>query len=161
MIVRNCMKRKVFFIHVDDTVAGAAKLMHDYHIGLLPVVDNDKILIGILTLHSLLRITLPDFIDFISNFSFLNNLGAFETRVPSADELNIQIKKIMDDLCILSYPYLLASKIITPKKFAMVIRELHVLHQKNMCHRDVRLANIVFGVDKAMLIDYDMAGEEG
>ncbi len=96
MIVRNCMKRKVFFIHVDDTVAGAAKLMHDYHIGLLPVVDNDKILIGILTLHSLLRITLPDFIDFISNFSFLNNLGAFETRVPSADELNIQIKKIME-----------------------------------------------------------------
>lgn len=96
MIVRNCMKKKVFFIHADDTVAGAAKLMHDYHIGTLPVVDNDKKLIGILTLHSLLRIALPDFIEFITNFSFLNNLGAFETRVPSSDELKIHIKEIME-----------------------------------------------------------------
>jgi IMP dehydrogenase len=90
------MKKRVFSIHVDETVAGAAKLMRDYHIGTLPVVDDNNKLIGILTLHSLLRIVLPDFIEFIANFSFINNLGAFETRIPSKFELDIQINEIME-----------------------------------------------------------------
>lgn len=97
MIVRNCMKKRVFSIQGDETVVGAAKLMHDYHIGTLPVVDDNNKLIGIFTLHSLLRIVLPDFIDFITNFSFINNLGAFETKIPSEAELNIQIKEIMEE----------------------------------------------------------------
>ena len=63
MIVRNCMKKRVFSIHVDETIAGAAKLMQEYHIGTLPVVDDNNKLIGILSLHSLLRIVLPDFIE--------------------------------------------------------------------------------------------------
>ncbi len=97
MIVRNCMKKRVFSIHVDETVAGAAQLMQKYHIGTLPVVDDHNNLIGILTLNSLLRIVLPDFIDFIANFSFINNLGAFETRIPSEAELNIRVKEIMEE----------------------------------------------------------------
>ena len=97
MIVQNCMKKKVFFIHVDETVGGAAKLMQEFHIGMLPVVDNENKLIGILTLQSLLRIVLPDFVEFITNFSFLNNLGAFETRHPSSEELSRQIKEIMEE----------------------------------------------------------------
>lgn len=97
MIVRNCMKKRVFSIHVDETVAGAAKLMLEYHIGTLPVVDDHNKLIGIFTLHSLLRIVLPDFIEFVTNFSFINNLGAFENRTPSEAELDIQIKEIMED----------------------------------------------------------------
>lgn len=96
MIVRNCMKKRVFFIHVDETVAGAAKLMQEYHIGTLPVVDDNNKLIGILTLHSLLRIVLPDFIEFVANFSFINNLGAFENRIPSEADLDIHIKEIME-----------------------------------------------------------------
>lgn len=97
MNVQSCMKTKVISIHVDETVAGAAKLMQEYHIGTLPVVDDHNNLIGILTLHSLLRIVLPDFIDFIANFSFINNLGAFETRIPSETELNIRVKEIMEE----------------------------------------------------------------
>ena len=97
MIVRNCMKKQVFSICSDETIAVAARLMQKHHIGTLPVVDHNKRLIGILTLHSLLRIVLPDFVELISNFSFINNLGAFESRTPSEKELNIQVKEIMEE----------------------------------------------------------------
>ena len=97
MIVRNCMKKQVYSIHADETIVVAARLMQKHHIGTLPVVDNDNHLIGILTLHSLLRIVLPDFVEFISKFSFINNLGAFESRIPSEMELTIQIRKIMEE----------------------------------------------------------------
>ena len=96
MSVRNYMKKKVFYIHEDDTIECATKLMVEYHIGTLPVVDQEKKLIGILTLSSLLRIILPDFIELISNFSFITNLGVFETKSPSSEELNIKIKEIME-----------------------------------------------------------------
>ena len=96
MIVRYCMKKNVISIHADETIAVAARLMQKHHIGTLPVVDNNNKLIGILTLNSLLRIVLPDFIEFINSFSFLNNLGAFETKIPSQKEYNLQIKSIME-----------------------------------------------------------------
>ncbi|MDO9087460.1 MAG: CBS domain-containing protein [Anaerolineaceae bacterium] len=97
MIVRNCMKKQVFSIFSDETIAVAARLMQKHHIGTLPVVDHNNRLIGILTLHSLLRIVLPDFVELISNFSFINNLGAFESRIPSEKELNIKVKEIMEE----------------------------------------------------------------
>jgi CBS-domain-containing membrane protein len=95
MIVQDCMKTQVFSIHIDETIAVAARLMQKHHIGTLPVVDTNNKLIGILTLQSLLRIVLPDFIEFINHFSFINNLGAFETKIPSQSELAIHIKEIM------------------------------------------------------------------
>jgi CBS domain-containing protein len=97
MNVSNFMKKKVFYIHEDDTIECAAKLMVENHIGTLPVVDQEMKLIGILTLGSLLRIILPDFIELISNFSFITNLGVFETKSPSREELNILIKEIMEE----------------------------------------------------------------
>lgn len=97
MIVHNCMKMQVFSIHIDETIANAARLMQNHHIGTLPVVDTDYKLIGILTLQSLLRIVLPDFVELINHFSFINNLGAFESKIPTKNELDIEIREIMQE----------------------------------------------------------------
>lgn len=97
MIIRNCMKMQVFSIQVEQTVRDAAKMMEKYHIGTLPVVDQGNKLIGILTLNSLLKIVLPDFVELISHFSYINNLGAFETKIPSQNELDVPISQIMQE----------------------------------------------------------------
>lgn len=97
MIIRNCMKMQVFSIHVEQSIHDAAKMMEKYHIGTLPVVEAENRLIGILTLHSLLRIVLPDFVELINHFPYINNLGVFETKIPSQNELNIQIREIMQE----------------------------------------------------------------
>lgn len=97
MIIHNCMKMQVFSIHVDQKLRDAAKIMEKYHIGTLPVVNGDNKLIGILTLNSLLRIVLPDFVELINHFSSINNLGAFETKIPSQNEVDIPIRDIMQE----------------------------------------------------------------
>ncbi len=97
MIIRKSMKMQVFSIHVEQSVHDAAMMMEKYHIGTLPVVDAENRLIGILTLQSLLRIVLPDFVELINHFPYINNLGAFETKIPSQNELNIQISEIMQE----------------------------------------------------------------
>lgn len=97
MIIRNCMKMKVFSIHLDQSIHDAAKMMEKNHIGTLPVVNAENKLIGILTLHSLLRIVLPDFVELINHFSYINNLGAFESKTPSQNELNFKIIEIMQE----------------------------------------------------------------
>ncbi len=97
MIIRKSMKMQVFSIHVEQSVHDAAMMMEKYHIGTLPVVDAENRLIGILTLQSLLRLVLPDFVELINHFPYINNLGAFETKIPSQNELNIQISEIMQE----------------------------------------------------------------
>jgi CBS-domain-containing membrane protein len=91
------MKMQVFSIHAEQSIHDAAIMMEANHIGTLPVVDNENKLIGILTLHSLLRIVLPDFVELINHFAYINNLGAFETKIPSQNELTIQIREIMEE----------------------------------------------------------------
>lgn len=97
MIIHNCMKMQVFSIHVDQKLRDAAKIMEKYHIGTLPVVNGDNKLIGILTLNSLLRIVLPDFVELISHFPYINNLGAFESKIPLQSEIEVTIRDIMQD----------------------------------------------------------------
>ncbi len=97
MIIHDYMKTQVFSIHVDQKLNDAAKIMEEYHIGTLPVVNGDNKLIGILTLNSVLRIVLPDFVELIKNFSSINNLGAFETKKPSQNEVDIPIRDIMQE----------------------------------------------------------------
>jgi len=97
MIIRKSMKMQVFSIHVEQSVHDAAMMMEKYHIGTLPVVDAENRLIGILTLQSLLRLVLPDFVELINHFPYINNLGAFETKIPSQNELSIQISEIMQE----------------------------------------------------------------
>jgi len=72
-----------------------------------------------------------------------------------------EIVPITRDLTVLSYDFLPHGNVVTSQKFALVVHQLHELHKRNLCHGDIRMANIVFGETTAMLIDYDMAGEAG
>ncbi len=94
-MIRASMKRNVFSIHENEIIANAAKLFVNHRIGTLPVVDGSNKLIGILTLQCVLKIVMPDFVNLVGNFEFLNNFGAMEARVPLQKELDRPIKEIM------------------------------------------------------------------
>ncbi len=53
-MVKNCMKKNVVSIPESASILEAALLMAKKHIGLLPVVDSQKKLVGILGLEELL-----------------------------------------------------------------------------------------------------------
>ncbi len=95
MLVKDCMKRDVFYISQETSVADAARMLVEKHVGTLPVVDLNHKLVGLLPLRSLMQIVLPDFIRFVEDFDFVSDFGAAETRKPAPALLNRPVREIM------------------------------------------------------------------
>ena len=49
MKIRDCMQTKVYWLQPDDTVKDCAELMSNNHIGCVPICDNNKKIVGIVT----------------------------------------------------------------------------------------------------------------
>ena len=49
MQVKDCMSKNICYCNTEDLVASAAKLMCENHIGCIPVCDQNKYVVGILT----------------------------------------------------------------------------------------------------------------
>ncbi|NIN69182.1 MAG: CBS domain-containing protein [Anaerolineae bacterium] len=91
--VGECMKRRVVTVTGSTTVQEAARLVVDEHIGTLPVVDEEGMLTGVVRLHDLLGVFMPDFVALLDNIDFVRDFGALEQvepeDVPEAAELTM------------------------------------------------------------------------
>ncbi|HSM69960.1 MAG TPA: CBS domain-containing protein [Anaerolineales bacterium] len=97
MNISDCMKRNVISISETATVREAAAIVAEKHIGLLPIVDNDMHVIGVVGLKDLLSLELPDFVQFIDDLDFVHDFGAVETTRPPSEMLNKSITSLMKD----------------------------------------------------------------
>jgi len=95
MIIKDCMKREVISIPSTTTVWEAARVVVKRHIGLLPIVDDQGRLIGVVRLNDLLTLELPDFVNFISDVDFVHDFGAVETTRPEPYLLEQQVSTLM------------------------------------------------------------------
>lgn len=95
MKVSSCMKRNVVSVHAATTIREAAAIFVKKHIGLLPVIDDDGKLIGVIGMRDMLTLELPDFVSFIGDVDFVHDFGAVEETRPSAKTLNKPIKSLM------------------------------------------------------------------
>jgi CBS-domain-containing membrane protein len=95
MSVTTCMKRNVISIQPTTSIREAAILIVKKHIGLLPVVDNDNKPIGVIGMRDLLKLEMPDFINFVADVDFVHDFGAVEDIRPSAATLKKSVKSIM------------------------------------------------------------------
>lgn len=95
MEIGKYMKRNVVSISETSTIREAAAVFVKHHVGLLPIVNQDKKLIGIVGLRDLLALELPDFVSFIADVDFVHDFGAVETTRPPADTLGQRVKTLM------------------------------------------------------------------
>lgn len=95
MNIDQCMKRNVVTTQVDATVREAATIFVKKHIGLLPVVDKNHKPIGIIGMRDMLKLELPDFVNFVTDVDFVHDFGAVEATRPPASVLNKSIKSLM------------------------------------------------------------------
>ena len=95
MEIGKYMKRNVVSISETSTVREAAAVFVKHHVGLLPIVDKDKKLIGVVGLRDLLALELPDFVSFIADIDFVHDFGAVETTRPPTDILGQLVKTLM------------------------------------------------------------------
>ena len=95
MEIRKYMKRNVISIPQTSTIREAAAILVKHHIGLLPIVDKNKKLVGVVGLRDLLALELPDFVSFIADVDYVHDFGAVETTRPPAKTLGKSIKTLM------------------------------------------------------------------
>jgi len=95
MLIKDCMKRNVFFIHASASIREAVDLIVSKHIGLLPVVDDDNRPIGIVGLSDLLQLSLPSSLKLLPDVDYIGDFGAVENYLPSDDTLAMPVQGIM------------------------------------------------------------------
>ena len=96
MKISECMKRSVVSIAEASTIREAAAVFVRYHVGLLPVIDGENRLVGVVGLQDLLTLELPDFVRFIGDLDFVHDFGAVETTRPPAEVLDQPVRTLMD-----------------------------------------------------------------
>jgi CBS domain-containing protein len=95
MKINQCMKRNVISIRETATVREAAAIFAKEHVGLLPIVDQNNKLVGVIGLRDLISLELPDFIRFVTDVDFVHDFGAVEDTRPKAEVLNQSITLLM------------------------------------------------------------------
>ena len=95
MEISKYMKRNVVSIPETSTIREAASVFVKHHIGLLPVVDQQKKLVGVIGLRDLLSLELPDFVSFVADVDFVHDFGAVENTRPSSELLDQSIQMLM------------------------------------------------------------------
>ncbi len=97
MKVNQYMKQNVISIPITATVAQAADLLAQHHIGTLPVVDGQGKLVGILHLNDLLKLVMPVFVNLVQDFDFIReDFGDYEELRPSPQTAAQSIAQLME-----------------------------------------------------------------
>jgi CBS-domain-containing membrane protein len=139
MVISQFMKRNVVSIRETSTIREAAAVFVNHHIGLLPIVDKENRLIGVVGLRDLLTLELPDFISFVSDVDFVHDFGAVETTRPPAEVLDRPVTTLITDA--ISVPE--DSGLL--RSYALMLQ--HKLHDMPIVSVDGKLVGVASRVD--------------
>ncbi len=78
MTIGSVMKERVVSVSADQTLESAMRLLVDERVGLLPVVDAQHRLLGVLGLEQVLELALPAFVGMLEDYDFVADFGAVE-----------------------------------------------------------------------------------
>jgi len=144
MKIGDCMKRNVVSITETASVREAAAIFVKEHIGLLPIVDQNNKLVGVVGLRDLLSLELPDFVNFVADVDFVHDFGAVETTRPSADVLDKSIKTLMKPAITVHEDSGLL------RAYALMLQ--HNLHDMPVVSEDGKLVGVASRVDIGITI---------
>ncbi|HLA06817.1 MAG TPA: CBS domain-containing protein [Anaerolineales bacterium] len=139
MNVSSCMKQNVVSIKPDTTIREAGAIIVKKHIGLLPVVDKDNKPIGMVGLRDLLKLELPDFVNFVEDVDFVHDFGAVEVSHPLATTLNRKVKSLMSPAIMVDEDCGLL------RAYALMLQQN--LHDMPVVSKDGKLVGITSRVD--------------
>jgi CBS domain-containing protein len=139
MNISDCMKLDVVSIPATSTIRETADVFVKKHIGLLPVLDKDSRVVGVVSLRHLLSLELPDFVNFIADLDYVHDFGAVETTRPPADVLDRSITTLMNP------PISVPETAGLLRTYALLLQ--HNLHDMPVVSADGKLVGIASRVD--------------
>lgn len=96
MNVKNSMKKQVITVQDTDDLGAAAKQFVKHHVGMLPVINADGKLVGVLQLRDLLTLVMPVFTRLMEDFDFVSTFGAANSIQPSKEEISQKVSDVME-----------------------------------------------------------------
>jgi CBS domain-containing protein len=139
MNISDCMKRNVISLDETATVREAAGIFANKHIGLLPIVNKEMKVIGVVGLKDLLSLKLPDFVRFVADVDFVHDFGAVETSSPSSEALNESITTMMKEAIMVDEGCGLT------RAYALMLQ--HNLHDMPVISNEQKLIGVASRVD--------------
>jgi CBS-domain-containing membrane protein len=138
------MKPDVVSIPDTYTIREAARVLVEKHVGLLPVLDRDNRLIGVVSLRNLLNLELPDFVNFVADLDFVHDFGAVETTRPADQVLDRSVTTLMGPAISVRQDAGLM------RTYALLLQ--HNLHDMPVVSEDGKLSGIASRVDIGVAI---------
>jgi len=89
LTVRDIMHGTVFFTTPDATLKDVANILYRHRVSGLPVVDDDKRVIGIISEKHLIKAALPDYESLIENVSFSPDIEPFDELLKKEDQIKV------------------------------------------------------------------------
>jgi CBS-domain-containing membrane protein len=149
------MKRNVVSILATATIGDAATLYAEKHIDTLPVIDEDRKLVGVLYMRDLLYLVMPSFIDLLDDFDFVREVFGFsEDFRPSATMEAWPVSEVMDKAVSVS------ARSGLMRTFAML--DHHDIYDMPIVDDDSRLVGLTpvpFLIAEALLFNTGGVGE--
>jgi len=139
MIVKRFMKRTVISVPAGTTIRAAAALMSKHHIGLLPVVDDNEQPVGVLDIHDMLTLELPDFVKLVEDVDFVHDFGAVETTRPMAASLSKKVDTLMEK------PVTVPEDCGLLRAYALMVQ--HDIHDMPVVSKRGKLIGVISRVD--------------
>ncbi len=139
MKLKPYLKKMVISIQADELVSDAIDIFMENPIGMLPVVDSDSKLVGIVTLRDILHLVMPASLDMLEDLDFIHDLGATEKAKPSLEEMNMSMKQLMGPP--------ISAEIDFTLFHAAAIMTKHNIHDLPVVDHDGRLVGLVSHAD--------------
>lgn len=89
-LVEQVMEREPVFVHPEDDVRRAVELLREHELPGVPVIDDDRRVVGIVTESDLvirepdIELRLPHFLDVMGGIVFIERFKGFEERIRKA-----------------------------------------------------------------------------
>ena len=147
--IKNWMKREVISITPDATLREVAALILEKRVGTLPVVDNGGTLVGTVSITSIVKLFLPDFVAVMDEIDFVHDYGDLEND-SAEDRQRARMLRVSD---VMEEP-------VAMEDDAGLVHALSVMEKHNLkdliVTRDGKLVGIASQVDigRAFLTDF-------
>jgi len=100
MKVKDIMTRDVITLSPDMSVKESMEKLFKLHISGLPVVDENKKVIGMFTEKNLIRLTLPSYVEQAGEFVFLMDIEGFDKKSSELEKIKVRDAMRKEVICV-------------------------------------------------------------
>ena len=89
MKVKDVMAKNIIKVSPSTGIRQIYQIFREKHVGGVPVIDGEGKILGMVTKTEILDVLIPDYFDFVSDFLFIDDLGALEEKLESIPVLEL------------------------------------------------------------------------